>query len=67
MGAKRERLGTDQGETTLCCVENLFLCYGGGKLLLRDTTLELIKDHRYGVVVRDGCGNTTSYFFFKKN
>jgi len=58
-GARRERLGTDAGESSLCCVDNLFLCYGGGKLLLRDTTLELIKDHRYGVVGRNGCGKTT--------
>jgi elongation factor 3 len=59
VGAKMEHAEAEGGETTLCSVENLFLCYGGGKLLLRDTTLELLKDHRYGVVGRNGCGKTT--------
>lgn len=40
-------------------VENLMLMYGGGHLLLKNTTLELRKGHRYGVVGRNGAGKTT--------
>jgi len=40
-------------------VENLMLMYGGGHTLLKDTTLELLKGHRYGVVGRNGAGKTT--------
>jgi len=40
-------------------VENLRMMYGGGNLLLKDTTLELKRGHRYGVVGRNGAGKTT--------
>mmetsp|Transcript_91956 Transcript_91956/g.268916 ORF Transcript_91956/g.268916 Transcript_91956/m.268916 type:complete len:1478 (-) Transcript_91956:56-4489(-) len=40
-------------------VDNLMLMYGGGKVLLKDTVLELRKGHRYGVVGRNGVGKTT--------
>jgi len=40
-------------------VEKLMLMYGGGHTLLKDTTLELMKGHRYGVVGRNGAGKTT--------
>mmetsp|Transcript_87833 Transcript_87833/g.284317 ORF Transcript_87833/g.284317 Transcript_87833/m.284317 type:complete len:1490 (+) Transcript_87833:154-4623(+) len=40
-------------------VDNLMLMYGGGKVLLKDTVLELCKGHRYGVVGRNGVGKTT--------
>eukprot|EP00928_Gymnodinium_smaydae_P001449 TRINITY_DN10536_c0_g1_i1.p1 TRINITY_DN10536_c0_g1~~TRINITY_DN10536_c0_g1_i1.p1 ORF type:complete len:1493 (-),score=315.49 TRINITY_DN10536_c0_g1_i1:304-4572(-) len=40
-------------------VENLMLMYGGGHTLLKNTTLELLKGHRYGVVGRNGAGKTT--------
>mmetsp|Transcript_3685 Transcript_3685/g.7668 ORF Transcript_3685/g.7668 Transcript_3685/m.7668 type:complete len:1400 (+) Transcript_3685:140-4339(+) len=59
MELRRPETEDGKCETTLCRVESLFLCYGGGKLLLRDTTLELLKDHRYGVVGRNGAGKTT--------
>lgn len=40
-------------------VENLLLMYGAGHLLLKDTTLEMKKNHRYGVVGQNGAGKTT--------
>jgi len=43
----------------LCHVEDLMLMYGGGHLLLKDTTFELRKGRRYGVVGRNGTGKTT--------
>jgi len=46
-------------ENLICRVENLMLMYGGGNLLLKNTTLELRKAHRYGVVGRNGAGKTT--------
>lgn len=40
-------------------VTNLRMMYGGGHLLLKDTTLELKRGKRYGVVGRNGAGKTT--------
>jgi len=37
----------------------LRMMYGGGHLLLKDTTLELKRGKRYGVVGRNGAGKTT--------
>merc|ERR1740130_2595090 len=50
--------GDDDSET-LMRVENLLLMYGGGKLLLKDTILEMKKNCRYGVVGANGAGKTT--------
>merc|ERR1711998_641663 len=33
--------------------------YGGGHMLLKDTTFALKRGHRYGVVGRNGTGKTT--------
>merc|ERR1719454_2467303 len=46
-------------EEVLLEVENLLLMYGGGKLLLKDTVLEMKKNCRYGVVGQNGAGKTT--------
>lgn len=43
----------------LVFVEGLRMMYGGGNLLLKDTTLELRRGRRYGVVGRNGAGKTT--------
>lgn len=54
--------GTQAGERAadaIVRVDNLMLMYGGGKVLLKDTVLELRKGHRYGVVGRNGVGKTT--------
>merc|ERR1719401_2272305 len=40
-------------------VENLLLMYGAGHLLLKDTTLEMRKNQRYGIVGQNGAGKTT--------
>jgi ABC-type Mn2+/Zn2+ transport system ATPase subunit len=50
--------GDDDGEVLLR-VENLMLMYGGGKLLLKDTTLEMKKNCCYGIVGQNGAGKTT--------
>lgn len=50
--------GDDDSETLLR-VESLLLMYGGGKLLLKDTLLEMKKNCRYGVVGQNGAGKTT--------
>jgi len=50
--------GDDDSET-LMRVENLLLMYGGGKLLLKDTVLEMKKNCRYGVLGENGAGKTT--------
>ena len=50
----------DAGEDeVLLRVENLLLMYGAGHLLLKDTTLEMKKNSRYGVVGQNGAGKTT--------
>mmetsp|Transcript_12694 Transcript_12694/g.28027 ORF Transcript_12694/g.28027 Transcript_12694/m.28027 type:complete len:1323 (-) Transcript_12694:333-4301(-) len=44
----------------LCYVKNLMLMYGGSpEPLLKNTTLELVRGHRYGVVGANGAGKTT--------
>merc|ERR1719335_162429 len=50
--------GDDDSEVLLR-VENLLLMYGGGKLLLKDTVLEMKKNCCYGVVGQNGAGKTT--------
>jgi len=50
--------GADDSETLLK-VESLLLMYGGGKLLLKDTLLEMKKNCRYGIVGANGAGKTT--------
>lgn len=50
--------GADAGDY-LVHVRNLMMMYGGGHLLLKNTTLELKKGRRYGVVGRNGAGKTT--------
>jgi len=49
----------DNDSETLLRVENLLLMYGGGKLLLKDTVLEMKQNCRYGVVGANGAGKTT--------
>jgi len=46
-------------DEALLHVESLLLMYGAGHLLLKDTTLEMKKNHRYGVVGANGAGKTT--------
>lgn len=50
--------GADDDEMLLY-VESLLLMYGAGHLLLKDTTLEMKRNHRYGVVGQNGAGKTT--------
>jgi len=40
-------------------VENLLLMYGAGHLLLKDTTLVMKMNQRYGIVGQNGAGKTT--------
>eukprot|EP00931_Biecheleriopsis_adriatica_P074143 TRINITY_DN4826_c0_g1_i1.p1 TRINITY_DN4826_c0_g1~~TRINITY_DN4826_c0_g1_i1.p1 ORF type:complete len:1432 (+),score=436.50 TRINITY_DN4826_c0_g1_i1:58-4296(+) len=49
----------DDDDETLLRVESLLLMYGGGKLLLKDTVLEMKKNCCYGVVGQNGAGKTT--------
>mmetsp|Transcript_58848 Transcript_58848/g.140342 ORF Transcript_58848/g.140342 Transcript_58848/m.140342 type:complete len:1419 (-) Transcript_58848:107-4363(-) len=51
--------GADDDAEILLRVESLLLMYGGGKLLLKDTILEMKKNCRYGVVGQNGAGKTT--------
>eukprot|EP00437_Effrenium_voratum_P030289 CAMPEP_0181409902 /NCGR_PEP_ID=MMETSP1110-20121109/7063_1 /TAXON_ID=174948 /ORGANISM="Symbiodinium sp., Strain CCMP421" /LENGTH=1412 /DNA_ID=CAMNT_0023532433 /DNA_START=36 /DNA_END=4271 /DNA_ORIENTATION=+ len=51
--------GGDADDEMLLRVENLLLMYGAGHLLLKDTTLEMRKNCRYGVVGHNGAGKTT--------
>jgi len=46
-------------DDVLVRAENVMLMYGGGNTLLKNTTFELKKGHRYGVVGRNGAGKTT--------
>jgi len=62
--APRELLAADAAagdgdDETLLYVENLLLMYGAGHLLLKDTTLEMKKNQRYGIVGHNGAGKTT--------
>merc|ERR1719199_2240346 len=49
----------DSDAEILLRVESLLLMYGGGKLLLKDTVLEMKRNCRYGVVGQNGAGKTT--------
>lgn len=49
----------DAGGQTLLHVENLLLMYGAGHLLLKDTTLVMKMNQRYGIVGQNGAGKTT--------
>jgi ATPase subunit of ABC transporter with duplicated ATPase domains len=55
----RELKVLEDPENVLCHVDNLMLMYGGGHMLLKDTTLELRKGKRYGVLGRNGTGKST--------
>jgi len=55
----RSALGAGADSDVLIRVQDLMLMYGGGHLLLKNTTLELRKGRRYGVVGRNGAGKTT--------
>merc|ERR1719335_550470 len=61
MGEAFDAVGAADGDDseTLLRVENLLLMYGGGKLLLKDTVLEMKKNCCYGVVGQNGAGKTT--------
>jgi ATPase subunit of ABC transporter with duplicated ATPase domains len=61
IGSEFDAVGAaGEGDTeVLLRVENLLLCYGGGKMLLKDTTLEMAKNCCYGVVGQNGAGKTT--------
>jgi len=49
-----------QGDVVLCRVPDFMLMYmGSTRQLLKDTTFELLKGHRYGVVGSNGTGKTT--------
>jgi elongation factor 3 len=52
-------INDDDEADVLLRVENLLLMYGAGHLLLKDTTLEMRKNQRYGVVGQNGAGKTT--------
>lgn len=49
----------DDGGEELIRVDNMMLMYGGGHLLLKDTTLRICKGRKYGIVGHNGCGKTT--------
>jgi len=51
--------GDGDDNETLLHVESLLLMYGGGKLLLKDTILQMKKNCCYGVVGPNGAGKTT--------
>ena len=49
----------DDGGEELIRVDGLMLMYGGGHLLLKDTTLRICQGRKYGIVGHNGCGKTT--------
>jgi len=57
----QEDEGTTAEDDPDCLVmaKNLMMMYGGGNLLLKNTTLEMRRGRRYGVVGRNGAGKTT--------
>eukprot|EP00929_Paragymnodinium_shiwhaense_P117009 TRINITY_DN870_c0_g1_i12.p1 TRINITY_DN870_c0_g1~~TRINITY_DN870_c0_g1_i12.p1 ORF type:complete len:1414 (-),score=509.47 TRINITY_DN870_c0_g1_i12:580-4821(-) len=62
LGDLYDTLGSGSGdgdEEAILDVEGLLLMYGAGHLLLKDTTLCMKKNHRYGVVGQNGAGKTT--------
>eukprot|EP00451_Oxyrrhis_marina_P052176 CAMPEP_0204489590 /NCGR_PEP_ID=MMETSP0471-20130131/72627_1 /ASSEMBLY_ACC=CAM_ASM_000602 /TAXON_ID=2969 /ORGANISM="Oxyrrhis marina" /LENGTH=672 /DNA_ID=CAMNT_0051493459 /DNA_START=10 /DNA_END=2028 /DNA_ORIENTATION=- len=62
-GGKSNGQGAAKGQapdhSLIAKCERLLLMYGGGHLLLKDTTLELRKGMCYGVVGANGAGKTT--------
>lgn len=62
-GNAGETLGTAgdcSDKDCLCYVPNMILMYGGSpEPLLKNTAMELIRGHRYGVVGANGTGKTT--------
>jgi len=60
LGDAFDAVDQDSGDSeTLLRVDNMLLMYGAGHLLLKDTTLELKANRRYGVVGHNGAGKTT--------
>lgn len=57
--ASKSDLAGGANSDVLIRVSDLMLMYGGGHLLLKNTTLEMKKGRRYGVVGRNGAGKTT--------
>jgi ABC-type transport system involved in cytochrome bd biosynthesis fused ATPase/permease subunit len=57
--AAAEGADEEDDAEVLIHAEGLMLMYGAGHLLLKDTTLELKANHRYGVVAHNGAGKTT--------
>lgn len=51
--------GNTKTEEYVCKVEDLMLMYGGGKQLLKNTTLELRRNHIYGILGANGAGKST--------
>lgn len=51
--------GGADDDDVLLYVESLLLMYGAGHLLLKDTSLEMKRNHRYGIVGQNGAGKTT--------
>lgn len=49
----------DDDADELFRVDNMMLMYGGGHLLLKDTTLRMCKGRRYGIIGHNGAGKTT--------
>lgn len=56
---ERQSSHTGGDDEVLLRVDSLLLMYGAGHLLLKDTPLEMRKNHRYGVVGHNGAGKTT--------
>eukprot|EP00927_Polykrikos_kofoidii_P060069 TRINITY_DN55139_c0_g1_i1.p1 TRINITY_DN55139_c0_g1~~TRINITY_DN55139_c0_g1_i1.p1 ORF type:complete len:1408 (-),score=281.64 TRINITY_DN55139_c0_g1_i1:363-4586(-) len=56
---EEELKAEEEAEDLLLRVDDLMLMYGGGHLLLKDTVLEIKRNHRYGVIGHNGCGKTT--------
>merc|ERR1719454_628221 len=61
LGDQFDAVGASDDDDTeiLLSVESLLLMYGGGKMLLKDTVLEMRKNCCYGVVGQNGAGKTT--------
>lgn len=57
--AKAGAASMGKSEDSLVRVDNLMMMYGGGNILLKNSTLDLRRGHRYGVVGRNGAGKTT--------
>jgi len=60
--AKAKAVGGKNPGDTLCQIEDFLLMYGGSeKALLKGTTLEFKRNHRYGIVGQNGAGKTTLF------